>query len=828
MNRIIFTPVFIFLFILFSFAGEFTTDESALKDCGTSKIQDFDVVKFLQDLKINNPAEYHSLLVADSSMRIFNSRSTEQQMFWAFNFVTLQYYQVSATLRKTGTHSKIWVEDDSWSQGYVQQSEVDSIFQAMEILSGEKSIKPDQGIFAIDTSLFGKPPDFDGDKITDILILNIKDSFNSQTGNLAYIAGYFSPNDQTTNATSNQRDLIYLDSYPGVYFDNDYHVGNALPSVAHEFAHLICYNYDQDETHWVEEGFARLAETYCGYGISLPYLYLNNTNQPLKQWSGSLADYARVGLWSLYAGDRFGIDFIKTWAQNPDSGAVAFNTALISSGYSQLTFNEVFNDWTIANIVNNRDFDLRYGYLHPDAIGLRAETSRVISEYPDTLSMVLQSYGADYFQLRGSKLLELKFILHLPTASLVRLNSPEAEVVPFSSDYLQYPDFNELDEFILVVNNVNAVTECELSARALYSLPEYEQKYDDGSAELYLTFNEIAAMNFISPRDSLKLKYIRFYNPFPNSRFRLHLYKVDLNGDPGDEIIPPVEVYAPFGQKWVNVHSGKFPQNLNKGSAFFTGIETLSENSYIAYDETPLLGKRRSYYRYNNVWHPLNEFQVNGTRLTGNWMIRAVFEGKLKVNYQFISIQEPQNATLWEVGNEYEILWDRGVELSPIEIELWEENSFNRLIAENLVNNGKYAWLIPHTIGSGFHYQVKITSRLDSSLYAFSNYFEIRNNATNFTFSVYPNPSLGNIVLDTEVNGAGELMVEIYNILGQKIDQKKYIITQSGKHKIAQWNSQFSTGNNLASGMYFYRAKFKNFNNSDIFYSPPQKLILIR
>jgi len=59
-----------------------------------------------------------------------------------------------------------------------------------------------------------------GTGITDFFILDIKGSSILQPSIIHFIAGYFSPGDQTNNSTSNKMDLMYLDAYPAIFYQN--------------------------------------------------------------------------------------------------------------------------------------------------------------------------------------------------------------------------------------------------------------------------------------------------------------------------------------------------------------------------------------------------------------------------------------------------------------------------------------------------------------------------------------------------------------------------------------------------------------------------------
>lgn len=76
---------------------------------------------------------------------------------------------------------------------------------------------------------------------------------------------------------------------------------------------------------------------------------------------------------------------------------------------------------------------------------------------------------------------------------------------------------------------------------------------------------------------------------------------------------------------------------------------------------------------------------------------------------------------------------------------------------------------------------------------------------TRFTVtSVYPNPFNASTKLSYDLHNSGRTKVEIYNILGQKIETLHDGIQQAGSHSF-EWNAE-----DMASGMYFFRISSGN------------------
>ncbi|MCI0494281.1 T9SS type A sorting domain-containing protein, partial [candidate division KSB1 bacterium] len=85
--------------------------------------------------------------------------------------------------------------------------------------------------------------------------------------------------------------------------------------------------------------------------------------------------------------------------------------------------------------------------------------------------------------------------------------------------------------------------------------------------------------------------------------------------------------------------------------------------------------------------------------------------------------------------------------------------------------------------------------------------FELRQN--------YPNPFNPNTMIEYNLAQSGEVKLEILNMLGEKIATLRNEKQAAGNYSLS-WNGKDKLGNEVASGIYFYRLiiKGKNFNHS--------------
>ena len=728
MNRFLIYIIFASLFILNSFAQKIDS-QTPLKICGSAPLDQFNMQEYLENLKKTDPIYYQEFIRKDEERLSFNRKSFHQQMFWSYNFNSNSFYQVQATLRKTAGRVRIWVEDDSWNSEYVTQTEVDTIYNGLEISTGSGSLYPNLGVVDIDTMLFGQPPNRNGDGIIDFLILDIKDDFDPDGGNFAFIAGYFFENDQTNNTGSNQRDMLYLDSQPGIFYKDKRRTTTVLATTAHELQHLIHYNYDTGEYLWVNEGLSELASAYCGYGIGFPYLYLRDTNKNLTLWSNKVADYARVGLWTLYVAEQLGLDFIKSLTQNAQHSILSYNAIL--PGFTNLSFNQIYKNWTVANLVNDVTLNPEYGYQFSEAKGLKVQASETIYRYPQSQSGVLKQYGARYFEFLGDDTLNINFTQLPDEARMIQKVGDMISIIPINLQNWYFPDFNTSDEFIMVLTNSFNHNQYIFNAYAPFSVQYYEEvAYDDYQSDGSVIVNGTAASKFIVPVAGVVLNKVKFFNVNANTSIRVNVLQNDGSGKPGSSLISSFDTTIAHSNSWVEI---KFPsplQGLSAGQSIFVGIEFLDSDRSIGYDQNTG-GGNISFANLGNGWNPLSASQLDGV-----FMIRAIFEGDL-VESEQVAIQNP-------------------------------------------------------------------------------------------VVLLGPNPNFGTLYLSTQLSGPGEVVIQLFNVLGQKVGEYKQRFSSGGIFPSVQLNSEESWSDQLSAGVYFSNITFRSSITGKKLNLGSQKIILLK
>lgn len=223
----------------------------------------------------------------------------------------------------------------------------------------------DNTMWPTNTSVYGEPlpRGEEGQKIW-TLIFNIRDESYYDCSATSYIAGYFS----ASESAENNKNIMHIDSYD---WANRTGPDAARPylyegTFAHEFEHLIHFDVDPDEPSWVDEGLADLAGFLCGYGHSsghIAYYFVYHEVTPLTFWGGGLYDYGASYLFALYLFEKYGgADFISDLVLEQANGIEGIEKTLDKFGYRE-GFNDVFDNWTIANYVDDtRKAGGKYGY----------------------------------------------------------------------------------------------------------------------------------------------------------------------------------------------------------------------------------------------------------------------------------------------------------------------------------------------------------------------------------------------------------------------------------------------------------------------------------
>jgi hypothetical protein len=295
--------------------------------------------------------------------------------FWEYDFEQNVHYQLDAELMVIGEHCYIYMQDT-----------VVSLLGNTEANSRCEHYRDefDVTIYPYVTELTGDPDGFIGDIDNDPRIV-ILISENT--------ASYYSQYNEIEHEYSNYCEMFYI-----YYAPRD-----VIATIAHEFCHLIWFNYEFDEVHFILEGLAEYATYYAGYFTQYNNLssrtsyFINQADDSLVYFDIEAKDYGSSYLFVFYLAERFGLDFLKDLVQQEVDGAQGIETTLRESGYN-ISFNTLYLDWITAMILDDPEIaDGQYGYHEIDipTIGIQRVSEESLLDDEQSLNY----YGFYAYQI---------------------------------------------------------------------------------------------------------------------------------------------------------------------------------------------------------------------------------------------------------------------------------------------------------------------------------------------------------------------------------------------------------------------------------------------
>jgi hypothetical protein len=364
-------------------------------------------------------------------------RFGDRTKFWGLDFTSgsggsdsvVKHSIVRATLKQITENAYIYVADDAPTNAH-------SIGQLAQTF--EERIRPQENKY------FGTPatPGIDNDPRITLLVMNIRSpgSANDPLGlNGVTVGGYFDddseyPNDDK-HPYSNEREMIGLNAS----LDVGSRLG--LEVLAHEYQHLIHWNYDRGEEQWVNEGLSMVAPVVAGIGGGAQSTLGNaimayglDYDSSLTQWGdrgqeGVMSHYGAAGLFFTYLGEKYGgpETFYKI-VHRPEHGMEGVLAGLSEAG-NPVQLPDLLSHWAAANLADDLTLggsSSSYGYssreeravrssmeamheLLPDLIPKLFQPGTQIKSFPARGSATLRPQGAHYIELTGTGTLSLRF-----------------------------------------------------------------------------------------------------------------------------------------------------------------------------------------------------------------------------------------------------------------------------------------------------------------------------------------------------------------------------------------------------------------------------------
>ncbi|HEY9189204.1 MAG TPA: T9SS type A sorting domain-containing protein [Ignavibacteria bacterium] len=630
--------------------------------CINDKINNPDYQKeVLENTKIYSPELYQEMVSYQlQKTNKINYLIGDKKDFFVLNITNSRFESIKATLKAKGKLVNIWVDTTEMTNEHITMTEINAILNDLENSTPLASRNPNKGIVAIDNEYFGNPPNYDGDGMVDFLLCDIKDGFD---GSGDYVAGFFYSNDQTTNIGSNRCDLLYIDTYPSIYYNGSRRLSTVLQTTAHEYQHLIHYNYDKSEIYFVNEALSQNAEIICGYDVFNSVKesdFFSNTNISLFDWQGRIADYSRATLWLLYFTEQLGDNLLKKLVQNPLKGLDGINSAL-SQVSSPLSFQELIANWSVANYYKDKYSNPMFGYDYPvnGRPNAKLYSNPNVFNYTDYVYL----YASKYIVFNSqSKNFKFKFTSEKGNIRIKMLafgpNEKKYNDINLNEETFEYDFMNKYETIVFVITNIgsNPWADFTLNSSGTVVLENDEIAYDNGTPQAigetgisYLNTTAYPyggwAVKFTPKNSQNRLKKVKFWVGFDQEfddgtapfnapkRFQVHIWKALNDSTPGEDLITPF-IYQSYRSQiaddFIEIDLNAYKDKLsNINGPIFVGF--LEDDDYVTAvainnsspneNNTVVRG-----LKYDTLWYSLKRLSILGNSLSGwNAMIRAYF-----------------------------------------------------------------------------------------------------------------------------------------------------------------------------------------------------------
>lgn len=757
-------------------------------------------------------------------------------------------YEVPSTCQAVGTNCYIFVEDAVWETDKVDQDAVDEIVNAFDN-STPADAPYNDGIYNVNTRVFGTPPDVDNDPRIIILILDIQDGWDGSGG---YVGGYFYSANEYEDPTpwgarSNEAEIFYMDCNPADLMTDNGRF-NVFNTTAHEFQHMIHWAHDTNESTFVNEGLSEIAPYICGYGLRSNSSYAQNTNVNLLSWDQTgnvLEDYSRAAFWTLYMYEQFTIDIMKDFVDRSHGGWASFN-ATIGTYAADRGFFSTFEDWLLANYINDVSVDSRYGYNYFPLAKPTPTKSHIGNINVLSTTISVDNLAAQYIEFSGGSNLTVTFsdvdgILRI--RAIKTGNNTVVEEIENNSVYTPVGYGTTYDKVAFLIYSKSTVgypKSFTYSATGTAVTGSMELAYESGEPDSgYLDFNEgdTIAVYFDGidgfSLDSIKIAFIQngdmqiqineFTNipqnstnsPFGQPLFPLQLITSDVGGTPD----------------WYNIDLTSL--NIDASNDFIVGGVIGSDPAVpgiCIVSEPPVGNDHTLFYSFEN-WGDRWVFPVSDSQNDGNiwkYLIRAY----VSIGGTTVLAQPTINSIVANQGN-VQLSWNSSA--GPVEgYNIYRSTSTgftpdnNNIIGNvgstittytdalpNIQANTDYYYRLSSFDGSGNEsdYSEEVTTRtLDvKDKNGIPTEYSLNSN--------YPNPFNPSTTFRFSTPKDGLVKFTVHDLLGRVVYSENRNLF-AGNYSFT-WEGNNMLNQQVVSGVYFLRMETEGFSQT-------RKMLLLR
>ncbi len=332
-------------------------------------------------------------------------RVGEHRLFRVSELESGKLYTFNAELRVTDDHSYIYTHAHNNNDDLPPEQDLLWLADAFD-----NQIYPQ----SLDLWDIKTPPAIDGDERVVILIV---------AGIRTRLGWYSGRSNMPGEANPNGTGFIGISrplEWPGQPVVHD------LPTLAHEFRHMLHHHTGGNQVTWVNEGLATFSQEYLEvstvkeYAFSSAQSFLAQPRSQLNRFEGSGEHYGSSLLFMSYIHQRLGLEALRDFAAHPGKGLNALD-ALLAERNAGMDADDFFADWVLANyLLDRRQEHGPYGYRLSGDPNLSPPSPRSrIQSLPVGLRDATPPYSTDYYEIAlpitgESARLQLDFRLAAP------------------------------------------------------------------------------------------------------------------------------------------------------------------------------------------------------------------------------------------------------------------------------------------------------------------------------------------------------------------------------------------------------------------------------
>jgi hypothetical protein len=283
---------------------------------------------------------------------------------------------------------------------------------------------------------------------------------------------------------------------------------------------------------------------------------------------------------------------------------------------------------------------------------------------------------------------------------------------------------------------------------------------------------------------------------------------------------------------------------LTEGECYEFNLDNTSGSADLGvaiYPVRPGFYGKNDYVAGSNVNGPGGDEEFSWTADTTAWCPLIVYKNgyqdyddaniyTLTVTPPYIKVTSPNGGEDWQVDQTYPITWTSSCFTEDVKLSYSTNNGANWItILASTSNDGSEPWVIPNTPSDSCLVKISdvtddLPADISDSVFAIGvTEVSETDEEQKISFSLsqnFPNPFNPITSIQFSLSVSERVSLKIYNLAGQEVrtlvDEEK----RAGEHQVF-WDGKDNSGKDVASGIYFYHVRAKNFTQT-------KKMVLLK